>query len=168
MNIKPTIATQRGDILYKYYGTIIDTPYHEATTQLFNYTHQAPDIDLNKCNVNDVLFNDYMIQKSYNDINKIFVYKSTLQSLTTQEITRIKNLNEGTDKNKLYVIDIRNVTNPENYKGFLACSPYREYPWDVMYINIPNYSLTKTKLDHLKWFMLNDYNNYIEWLSKLK
>ena len=153
---------------YKYYSVVVDTPYHEATTQLFNYTHKAPSVDLNKCNVNVVLFPEYQIQKAYNDINGMFMYKSSLQSLTMQEVVRIKSLNEGEDKNKLYVIDIRTIAKPEQYKGFLACSRYREYPWDVLYINIPNYMLTKEKVDDLKWFMLNDYNNYIEWLDKIK
>ena len=167
INIKPTIPTQRGKTFYKYYGVVIDTPYHEANTQLFNYTHKAPNEDLNKCNVSVVLFPDQRIQKAYNDINNVFVYKSSLQALTMQEVARIKSLDEGTDKNKLYVIDIRAITKPEHYKGFLACSRYREYPWDVLYINIPNYMLTKEKVDRLKWFMLNDYNNYLEWLEKI-
>ena len=58
MNVKPTIPTQRGQTFYKYYSVVIDTPYHEATTQLFNYTHKTPNVDLNKCNVNVVLFPD--------------------------------------------------------------------------------------------------------------
>lgn len=168
MNIKPTIPTQRGDVLYKYYGVIVDTPYHQANTQLFNHSHKFEDLNIEDYNICDVLFPNNIIQKSYNDINNIFVYKSTLQSLTSQEVIRINSLDEGTDKNKLYVLDIRTVTKPEHYKGFLACSQYREYPWDVLYINIPNYTLTTEKINYLKWFMLNDYNNYIEWLQKIK
>lgn len=168
LNIKPTIQTQRGDVFYKYYGMILDTPFHAASTEIFNYNHQPITTNLSKCNVDTELFPDDVVNKAYNDINNMFTYKSTLQALTTQELIKIQSLDEGTDKNKLYLIDIRNITNPEQYKGFLACSQYRNNPWEVLYIRIPNYVLSSTKVDYLKWFMLNDYNNYLQWIEKLE
>lgn len=171
INIKPTIPTQRGETFYKYYGVIINTPFHSANSQIFNFNHDLSVLkstDLTKLNTDIVLFNENVIQKSYDELNNMFTYKSTLQALTSQELIRINTLDEGVDKNKLYIIDIRDIKEPEHYKGFLACSQYRERPWDVLYINIPNYTITKTKLNYLKWFMLNDYNNYIEWLDKIK
>lgn len=167
MTIKPTISTQRGEVFYKYFGTIVDTPFHEANTQVFDNTLKEVTEDLSKCNVDTVLFEEAVIRKSYNDINNKFTYKSTLQAMTSQEVIRINSLKEGVDKNKLYVIDVRQITDIGEYKGYLSCAPYREHPWDVLFINIPNYQLTERKLNNLKSFMLNDYRNYVEWVEKI-
>lgn len=162
-----TIPNNREESYFKYFGKIIDSPFHECNSQIFNYDHAPITEDINKYNEDTVLFEDSVIQKSYDKINNIFAYKATVQAITTQELTKINDLSEANDKNKLYLIDIRKIKNIENHKGFIACSKYREKPWDVLFINIPNYNLTEKKLEYLKWFMLNDYHNYIEWLSKI-
>lgn len=162
-----TIPNNREECYFKYFGKIINSPFHECNSQIFNYDHEPITEDINKCNVETVIFDENVIQKSYDKINNIFAYKATVQAITTQELIKIDDLSKATDKNKLYLIDIRNIKNIDNYKGFIACSQYREKPWDVLFINIPNYNLNEKKLDYLKWFMLNDYHNYLEWLNKI-
>ena len=171
VTIKPII----GNAKIKYYGSIIDTPFHECNSQMFVKEHYK-ETDKNKDTTvvnssNKSLFDANIIKDEYNKINEQFLYKSFIQKSTSQDIIRINSITDNLTPDKLYVISIFDIfksTSNEtdvSIPGFIACSKYREFPYDVLYKPIPNYRITNRKLNYMKQFMDNDYENYKQWLQ---
>ena len=167
ITINITIPSNRDKQFYNYFGTQIDSPFHDCNSQIFVYEHNIVDIDkkLQQCSLDVVLFKESTIQNDYDRVNDIFVYRSTVQKVSSSVVTIANNIEECNDVHKLYIMDIRNIDSNRNYSGYLACVKHRRHPFDVVYIYIPNYVITKRKLNYMKLFMYNDYINYEEWVK---
>ncbi len=165
ISINPVIPTNREQLLYKYYGQIIDSPYHYCNTQSFSYTHDNITLkECDKCNKDTVLFNDEQISKSYGEVLMSAPYNARAMYVDSSNIKRINSLDEMKE-DKSYIIDIRKITNIDKYTGIISAVKYRKYPWDVIFLNIPNYKLTQKKYNNLLSFMYNDYLNFTKWIE---
>jgi len=171
IEVSPVISITRDNNLYRYYGIVKHTPFHSCNSEIFIYSNEI-DNDLSlpqKSNTNNVkLFSDNLIAKSYANLNKVFSYRSSFQEMNDIKLTRVQKITECVDKKKIYVIDVREINNDSELKGYIAVSDYREYPFDIMFIPMIDYVIDKRKLYNIKKFMLNDYEYYLEWLEKMK
>lgn len=171
IEVSPVISITRDNNLYRYYGIVKHTPFHSCNSEIFIYSNEI-DNDLSlpqKSNTNNVkLFSDNLITKSYANLNKVFSYRSSFQEMNDIKLTRVQKITECVDKKKIYVIDVREINNDSELKGYIAVSDYREYPFDIMFIPMIDYVIDKRKLYNIKKFMLNDYEYYLEWLEKMK
>ena len=162
VHINPVIPTSREQTLYKYYGQIVDTPFHNANSQSFSYNHELVTLeDCQKCDQDEVIFTTEQIKLSYDETIGKLPFNARATVVDTNNIKRIKSTND-VDNDKYYIIDIRKV---DTQTGLLCAVKYREHPWDVLYIPLPNYKITKRKYQNLLTYMYYDYQNYTKWLE---
>lgn len=160
--INPVIQSSRDQILYKYYGQLVDTPFHDANSQAFSFNHEHVSVEeCNKCTIDKKLFTSEQINLAYNEVIGKLPYNARALVVDTKNIKRINSISEvGNDK--YYIIDIRKV---KTHYGLLCAVKYREHPWDVLYIPLPHYKLTERNIKELLTFMYHDYNYYVKWLE---
>lgn len=163
--INPTTPDSRDGELYKYYGQILNTPFHYCDSQTFSHDHELKTLEeCNKCNTDKVLFTEEQIKASYNKVIGSLPFNSRTSIIASNNIKRINSVSE-VGKDKYYIIDIRKLK-PET--GLINIVEYREHPWDCLYVPMANYKLNEKKYRNLLTFMYNDYINYTKWLEYVK
>lgn len=183
IEIKPIIQSTRS-IPYNYYGTIRHTPFHNCNSEMFRFitaqrnssfqqtqfasnaqTNAQTNAQRNAAIKTVKLFDEDQIASSYNDLIRIFNIRTSFQEQETAVFLRKQTIAECKDPHKLYIININNINDDEEFAGYITASAYREQPFDVLFIPIIDYRITKIKLQNLKNFMQNDYQNYLQWLE---
>ena len=82
--INPVIPTNREQTMYKYYGQIVDTPFHNANSQMFTYNHKLTTLEeCQKCNQDKVLFTKDKIRNLLLYISEGLFFFNTFLALTT-------------------------------------------------------------------------------------
>lgn len=179
------LTTSRENNIFKYYGTIVYTPYHFGSTEVFIYNHEE-EIDYMKCNKETPPKVDpaKLIDKSSEIINNFdnnvvsLATSKTAKTYTFEETndpnTTLKQINNSNVKNSanapttIYTFDIRKLTETDMIRGVIYCSQSRTKPWECCYYKNSNAKITNKKIQYLKQFMYNDYKNYLEWLEHIK
>lgn len=163
--INPVIPNSREQTLYKYYGQVVDSPFHYCNSQMFTFNHELATLEeCNKCEEKKTLFTADQTKLSYSEVIGKLPFNARAVIVDINNIKRINSIDEvGNDK--YYIIDIRKV---KTHFGLLSAVKYRERPWDVLYIPLPNYKLTDRKYKNMLTYMYNDYKNYKEWLERIK
>lgn len=163
--VNPVIPTNREQMMYKYYGYSIDSPFHYSNSQMFSFNHELKTLDdCLECNEDKKLFTDDKVKISYAEIIGKLPFNARSSSIEANNIKHINSIDEiGNDK--YYIIDIRKL---KAETGLISAVKYREHPWDVLYIPIINYKLTERKYNNMLTYMYLDYKRYIKWLEYFK
>ena len=162
ITINPVIPTTREQTMYKYYGFIIDSPFHYCNSQMFSFNHELKTLDeCLKCSKDKKIFSDDKIKMSYTEVIGKLPFNARSSSIEASNIKHINSIDEVGD-DKYYIIDIRKLNTDI---GLISAVKYREHPWDVLYIPISNYKITKRKYNNMISYMYADYQHYIKWID---
>lgn len=180
--VSQVLTTSKDIKLYNYYGNIIDSPFHFASTNIFMYNRENNNIDYNKCDVDKKLEDDVDYDNCYicsyiDNFDNCYVSSAEFRSAiynvkhfnTFEEVQN--DIREDTTKKlypTIYAFDIRTIGKIRDLHGIIYTTQKRETPWTCCYINITNAKITNMKIEYMKQFMYNDYLNYLEWLKHIK
>lgn len=179
--ISQVLTTSKDVKMYNYYGNIVDTPFHFASTSIFLFNRTDNKIDYNKCDTTtpieeEIDYDEQYINGYVDNFDNCYANNMELKSSGYQvkhckdfeEVQREIEKEKNTGKKNypiIYVFDIRTITKIRDLRGIIYTTEKREQPWTCCYIPSINTKITNIKIEYLKQFMYNDYLNYIEWLK---